>query len=442
MLEKEPGNLLITKLRVIQPLEADMNFAFRLLWGKRLVHHALSHNALTPLNFGGRPGCRVHSALLLKTLSYDYICYTCLNAIIFNNDAKACFDRIIPSIGLMATERLSMPPTATASMLAIIKGMKFHIRTAHGISPGLFKTTLPALILGVLQGSGAALCIWLSISCVLLHALSPHTTGFQATCPQNYQTSKRPGEAFVDDTDLWLTSTNLSSSLTLIPSMQKVAQLWERLLVASGGALAIQECFYYLVDWHWDHNGFAVLSSNLAFPGPQLVLTSGRSTSSTSIPRVESSIGIQILGMRLSPDGSFTEEFTHHQNRALKWVTNINTAPLIREETYTAYCTMWRPSFEFPLSVTSFTKKQCNILQRIFTGPFLAKMGISRTTSRVLIFAPYRYSGFALLDTWVQQGLQHLHFLLGHLSYQDKVGNLLKINNDTLQLIIIIIIKF
>ena len=57
------------------------------------------------------------------------------------------------------------------------------------------------------------------------------------------------------------------------------------------------------------------------------------------------------------PDGSFTDEFTHHQKQALKWVCNINTAPLTRDETYTAYCTMWRPSFEFPLPVTSFTKK-------------------------------------------------------------------------------------
>ena len=165
-------------------------------------------------------------------------------------------------------------------------------------------------------------------------------------------------------------------------------------------------------------------------------MTSGRSTHYTPIPRVESSIGMRTLGVRLSPDGFFTDEFTHRQKQALKWVRNINTAPLTREETYTAYCTMWRPSFEFPLPVTSFTKKECNILQKIFTGPFLAKMGISRTTSRVLIFGPYRYSGFALADTWVQQGLQHLHFLLGHLSYQDEVGNLLKINIDTLQLII------
>ena len=73
MLEKEPGNPLITKLRVIQLLEVDMNFAFRLLWGKHHVHHALAQNALTPLNIGGRPGCRVHCALLLETLSYNYI---------------------------------------------------------------------------------------------------------------------------------------------------------------------------------------------------------------------------------------------------------------------------------------------------------------------------------------------------------------------------------
>ena len=138
---------------MIQLLEADMHFAFHLLWGRHLVHHALAQNALTPLNFGGRPGCRVHSALLLKTLSYNYIRYTRLNAIISNNDTKACFDRVIPSIGLMASERLGMPPTASACLLATIPGKKFFIYTAHGVSPGFFTSTLSALILGVLQGS-------------------------------------------------------------------------------------------------------------------------------------------------------------------------------------------------------------------------------------------------------------------------------------------------
>ena len=87
---------------------------------------------------------------------------------------------------------------------------------------------------------------------------------------------------------------------------------------------------------------------------------------------------------------------------------------LQQEETYTAYCKMWCSGFKFPLPVTSFTKKQCKSLQRVFTSPFLAKMGISRTTSWALVFAQYQYSGFSIANTWVQQGLQHLHFLLGH----------------------------
>ena len=329
MLEKDPGNPLITKLKVIQLLKADMNFVFCLLWGKQLVHHALAQNAFTPLNFGGRPACRVHSALLLKSLSYDYIRYTRLNAIILNNDTKACFDRIISSIGLMATERLGMPPTTSACMMTTIQGIQFSICKAHGVSPGFFTSALSALILGVLQGSGAAHCIWLSICCILLHALSSHTTGFQATCPCYSKNSKHLGEAFVDNTVLWLTSTSSSSSRTIISSMQKVAQLWKRLLYASGRALAIQKCFYYLVDWCWDHNGFPVLSSNITPSEPQLVMTSGRSTSTYTIPRVENNIGRHTLGLRLSPDGSFEDKFSHHQQQALKWIHNISIPPLL-----------------------------------------------------------------------------------------------------------------
>ena len=47
MLEKEPGNPIISKLRVMQLLEADMSFAFQLLRGKRLVYDALAHNVLS-----------------------------------------------------------------------------------------------------------------------------------------------------------------------------------------------------------------------------------------------------------------------------------------------------------------------------------------------------------------------------------------------------------
>ena len=186
----------------------------------------------------------------------------------------------------MATECLGMPQQATTSMLATIKGMHFFICTAHGISPGFYTLTAAALILGVLQGSGAAPCIWISLSCIHIQALQSHTAGFQATCPRNTRTSQHAGEAYIEDTDLWLTGISPSiPSMTLTSSMQRKAQVWERLLFASGGALALQKCFYYLVQWQWTPHGFPIMSRTTNSPPTVLQMTSGRSTSPTLITK-------------------------------------------------------------------------------------------------------------------------------------------------------------
>ena len=161
-------------------------------------------------------------------------------------------------------------------------------------------------------------------------------------------------------------------------------------------------------------------------------MTLGRSTSTNSIPRVKDNIEKRTLGVRLSPGGSFEGKFTHCQQQALKWIRTISIVPLSWEGTYAAYCTMWCPSVKFLLPVTFFTKKQCKTLQWPFTSPFLAKMRTSTATYWALAFAPYQYSGYSIADTWVQQGPQHLHFLLDHSFYQDKVGHLLKIIINTL----------
>jgi hypothetical protein len=41
------------------------------------------------------------SAILLKCLSYNIICQTRMDACMFDNDASACYDRMIPSITMI-----------------------------------------------------------------------------------------------------------------------------------------------------------------------------------------------------------------------------------------------------------------------------------------------------------------------------------------------------
>ena len=121
--------------------------------------------------------------------------------------------------------------------------------------------------------------------------------------------------------------------LALMYSKSFLSPLWKCLLFASGGALAIQKYFYYLVDWHCGNNSFPVLSSNTNSSDHQFVMTSGRATSTYTIPRAKNEIGKRTLGVRVSPHESFKDKFTYRQQQELKWIRNISIAPLSWGET-------------------------------------------------------------------------------------------------------------
>ena len=84
-------------------------------------------------------------------------------------------------------------------------------------------------VLGTLQESGASPCLWLAITCVLLGVLRKWSPGITFRNLQGTIECNQIGEAYVDDTELWLTmhdkedrkSTRLNSShqcLSRMPS--------------------------------------------------------------------------------------------------------------------------------------------------------------------------------------------------------------------------------
>ena len=100
MLSKIPGNFELENMRVIQLLEADINMFLCLTWGKKFVRNIINNNHFLPEQMGNRPGYQCSSAVLSKGISFDIIRLLRAPATIFNNDAKACYDRIIPFLAL------------------------------------------------------------------------------------------------------------------------------------------------------------------------------------------------------------------------------------------------------------------------------------------------------------------------------------------------------
>ena len=130
MLEKTKGCTQIDKLRVIQLVEADLNMALQIIFGCHLIHRAEDWGTIPLSQWGSCPKRSSTVAILLKRLSYDGLALLQQSAIIFNNDCKAAFDRMIPSVGGIALRCLGASINAVSTLLQTLQQMKYQVRTS------------------------------------------------------------------------------------------------------------------------------------------------------------------------------------------------------------------------------------------------------------------------------------------------------------------------
>ena len=397
-----------------------------------MVWHAEDTKSLEGIpQYGSRPNKTPHSALFLKVISYDYIRYLKLNAAVFNNDAKGCSDRIIPTFGMAACQRVGMPLNAIYLFLLIIRQMQFWVRSTFGLSNGFYGnlesgnipplpqnsandiTILHGRIHGMMQGSSSAPLIWLLVHLVIFTALAKATPGFTASCHDNRIRSHRKGEGFVDDTDLWVTQ-DLKSSSTTLASLQLLARLWHTYLQISGGALGITKCFYYDIRWRWTQTGNAKMINDL-HNDTMVSLVNSTDNSEIPITQVKTSSGLRTLGVRLAPDGNFQDEFKHRLEQANEITTSMKRYHYTRFEARLAYHRVWWPKMAYPLPVTNFSNAQCQKLQSTFDKTFLPRLGINRQTPKAIIHGPATLGGLSFKHVYTEQGALHASLLLYHL---------------------------
>ena len=78
----------------------------------------------------------------------------------FDNNAKGCYDRIMPPRALLCCRRMGLPKTAAKMIGKILQNTIYKLKTGHRISDRSYFSTTLRRILGSGQGSGASPCIW------------------------------------------------------------------------------------------------------------------------------------------------------------------------------------------------------------------------------------------------------------------------------------------
>jgi hypothetical protein len=106
MLEKVPGIAPSNKIRIIQLLEADLNQVLRAAFARNVKKLAQNHKGVISEHLYGR-SCRTCIwPILNKLLTIQILIQKRTNGIVFDNDAKGCYDRIISGIYLASVRQL------------------------------------------------------------------------------------------------------------------------------------------------------------------------------------------------------------------------------------------------------------------------------------------------------------------------------------------------
>ncbi|KAI2491084.1 hypothetical protein MHU86_23466 [Fragilaria crotonensis] len=226
---KDKGDPKINRLRIIHLFEADYNLFLKLTWGSRLVRRAVQMNLLNSGQHGSTPGKTTMEPIMLTQLTADMSRLLKTNYARFDNDASACFDRIIVALGMLAARRCGMPINAVRSHAQSLELMRYMVKTVYGCRR--IPIQVLHLLLFLVQGKAGIPAVWLTLVVILLNTLervSPLRMSFRSSDGVN--THSRLVDAFVDDTALGFTDNGSMSFEDLVTSLEDLAQTWEKLL--------------------------------------------------------------------------------------------------------------------------------------------------------------------------------------------------------------------
>jgi hypothetical protein len=134
MIEKDSGKPKHNRLQIIHLFEADFNLFLKLQWGSTLAKGAVNEDLLHSGQHGSIPKRAPMDPIMHIELTNDLCRLLNHNLARFNNDASACYDRIIVTLGMLAARRCGMPENAVRTHATCLQFMKYMVKTKHGVS--------------------------------------------------------------------------------------------------------------------------------------------------------------------------------------------------------------------------------------------------------------------------------------------------------------------
>ena len=428
MLEKDKGVPQIHRLRVIHLFEADLNLIMGIIWSRRLVRHG-EHHKVHGEEQWARPGRNCEEVLLLKELTYMLLELTRTPGGTFDNDAKACYDRIVMSLSALRSRQLGIPPKANKMMTKFLEKAKYHIKTMAGVSDHSYQSTNDCPLHGPGQGGKASPSIWMEISILIMELMQLKSDGISFCDPKQLLKVKRIMDGFVDDTTAWanrfLASLNGQTTIDDIAhDLQITAQWWEELLTATGGKLELKKCFYYIISWAFDDDGNPHIVTETP---PEITIHDHTTEDTVTIKSKDCDKSHKTLGGKLNPARNNTDAIALLKDKVEKLTKALTSNTVNNTEGHLYHSCIYRPSTSYGMHVLTATPDELDDIQKPAIAALLNAMGYNKNFPTEMRHAPMELGGPGVVDLKTLHGSTKAQHVLQHIRMNRSTGQTLQI---------------
>ena len=298
MLEKEPGNPRIHRLRVIHLYEADYNLILGVKW-REVLHHASSKGYLNEGCYGSQPGKETTDTIFIREMEYEMGRLTRKATLHFDNDATSCYNRIPCFLANLASRKYGMHRKVCIVQGKTLEEARYYLKTKFGVSNEFIQHSEAFPIFGTGQGSGNSPTYWLFISSTLFDMYDSKATGSTYQSPDKSIQVQVKAIGFVDNvrTRVNAFGNNALNLDQLIAMGTRDSQLWHDILTISNQALELPKCGYHAIIYDFEPTGEPFLVDN---PESQLVLRDANGQQ-FHISKLKNTKAVKYLGTHKCP---------------------------------------------------------------------------------------------------------------------------------------------
>ncbi|GAX26437.1 hypothetical protein FisN_37Hu013 [Fistulifera solaris] len=372
MLEKLPGTPLIEKLRVIHIFEADFNAWAGIVFGRRMMQKAELSGLLGNEQGGSRKGKTAIDVYAMKFFTFELAEVTRTPLAVMDNDAKACYDRIVMALAHLRCQQTGIPYTASRLLDNFLNQAEYYIQTNAAMS--------------------------------ISHYM----------------------QSFVDDSSIWVNDFLASlqqqtSGQSLADTLQLATQWWEELLVTTGGKLELQKCFFYLIEWNFAHSEPRPYTTQDRTYDIQIRQSTNGEHQTMNHKSADEAH--RTLGFQAKPHNKFHEQFQVLKQSSQKLTQAIRTHYMNARTAHRAYFAVFLPRMKYPLHLCGLSESQ---LKQVQSGPLTATLqalGYPTQFPRHVVFGNKDEGGLGFTPLYIEQGIINLQFIMRHVHQGEQLGD-------------------